>query len=171
MLSYVNFDIGRSLHVWPFNQSVQQQGGRVTRERILVLFFFCIDVAIFAVRSRISGLLAQLTQWSILFIREQVRIPVLPWFFICIIVSYLVALMLDWKPLFKPCSSRFSFPFVSERWKKFPQICFFFYLQSTHYPWVFYFAVEVVIQTADLWCQRRQLYSTFLDFEPGSQYS
>jgi hypothetical protein len=52
----------------------------VTRERILVLFFFCSDVAIFAVRSRISGLLAQLTQWSLAFIREQVWSRAARWF-------------------------------------------------------------------------------------------
>jgi len=48
------------------------QGGRVTRERILVLFFFCSDVAIRAIKSNSEGLLSTLTQWSLIFIKEQV---------------------------------------------------------------------------------------------------
>ena len=49
------------------------QNGQITRERILVLFFFCSDVAILAIRQRLTSLVAQLTQWSLEFIRNQVR--------------------------------------------------------------------------------------------------
>lgn len=48
------------------------KGGQVTRERILVLFFFCSDVAIFAIRSGAGKLISSLTEWSLLFIKEQV---------------------------------------------------------------------------------------------------
>ena len=48
------------------------KGGRVTRERILVLFFFCSDVAICAIRNEAGRLLASLTEWSLIFIKDQV---------------------------------------------------------------------------------------------------
>lgn len=48
------------------------KGGQVTRERILVLFFFCSDVAIFAIRSGAGKLISSLTEWSLLFIKDQV---------------------------------------------------------------------------------------------------
>lgn len=48
------------------------KGGQVTRERILVLFFFCSDVAIFAIRSGAGRLISSLTEWSLLFIKDQV---------------------------------------------------------------------------------------------------
>ena len=48
------------------------QGGKVTRERILVLFFFCSDVAIRAIKNNSEGWLSTLTQWSLVFIKEQV---------------------------------------------------------------------------------------------------
>lgn len=48
------------------------QGGNVTRERILVLFFFCSDVAILTIQRHCQGLLRQLTKWAILFIRDKV---------------------------------------------------------------------------------------------------
>ena len=48
------------------------QGGKVTRERILVLFFFCSDVAIRAIKNNSEGWLSTLTQWSLIFIKEQV---------------------------------------------------------------------------------------------------
>jgi len=44
----------------------------VTRERILVLFFFCSDVAIYAIRSGAGKLISSLTEWSLLFIKDQV---------------------------------------------------------------------------------------------------
>ena len=53
---------------------VSLQNGQITRERILVLFFFCSDVAILAIRRRASQLVAELTQWSLHFIRNQVRL-------------------------------------------------------------------------------------------------
>jgi hypothetical protein len=49
------------------------QGGQITRERILVLFFFCSDLSIMAVRCQLNGMLAKLTQWTLLFIRNKVR--------------------------------------------------------------------------------------------------
>ena len=49
------------------------QNGQITRERILVLFFFCSDVAILAIRQKATALVAQLTQWSLEFIRNQVN--------------------------------------------------------------------------------------------------
>lgn len=48
------------------------ENGQITRERILVLFFFCSDVAILAIRRRASQLVAELTQWSLHFIRNQI---------------------------------------------------------------------------------------------------
>nr|ADD24081.1 Apoptosis regulator BAX [Lepeophtheirus salmonis] len=48
------------------------QGGKITRERILVLFFFCSDIAIRAARCQMDGLLVTLTNWSLRFIREKV---------------------------------------------------------------------------------------------------
>ena len=50
----------------------KSQGGQITRERILVLFFFCSDLAIHSVRCRLNGMLAQLTRWTLMFIRGQV---------------------------------------------------------------------------------------------------
>ena len=47
-------------------------GREITRERILVLFFFSSDVAIRAVRKRLDGVLAALTTWTLDFIRERV---------------------------------------------------------------------------------------------------
>ena len=37
-----------------------------------MLFFFCSDVAIRAIKSNSEGLLSTLTQWSLIFIKEQV---------------------------------------------------------------------------------------------------
>jgi len=48
------------------------KGGQVTRERILVLFFFCSDVAIFAIKGGFGRLISSLTEWSLIFIKEQV---------------------------------------------------------------------------------------------------
>jgi len=48
------------------------KGGSVTRERILVLFFFCSDVAIFAIKTGAGRLLSSLTEWSLIFIKDQV---------------------------------------------------------------------------------------------------
>jgi len=48
------------------------ENGQITRERILVLFFFCSDVAILAIRQKASQLVSQLTQWSLQFIRNQI---------------------------------------------------------------------------------------------------
>jgi len=46
--------------------------GQITQERILVLFFFCSDVAILAIRQRATALVEQLTRWSLEFIRQQI---------------------------------------------------------------------------------------------------
>ena len=48
------------------------QGGRITRERIIVLFFFCSDVTIRAIKDNGEEWLAMLTQWSLSFIKDQV---------------------------------------------------------------------------------------------------
>merc|ERR1719219_3046045 len=48
------------------------ENGQITRERILVLFFFCSDVAILAIRQKAASLVANLTQWSLDFIRNQI---------------------------------------------------------------------------------------------------
>ncbi len=47
-------------------------GGEITRERVLVLFFFCSDLAIRAARCKLNGMLGTLTRWSLIFIRGQV---------------------------------------------------------------------------------------------------
>ena len=62
------------VHIWTRSESnccLASQGGQITRERILVLFFFCSDLAIYSVRCRLNGMLAQLTRWSLMFIRGQ----------------------------------------------------------------------------------------------------
>lgn len=46
--------------------------GQITQERILVLFFFCSDVAILAIKQRATALVEQLTRWSLEFIRQQI---------------------------------------------------------------------------------------------------
>lgn len=40
------------------------QGGNLTRERILVVFFFCSDVALFALQNHTVNLFCKLIQWS-----------------------------------------------------------------------------------------------------------
>ena len=49
------------------------QNGQITQERILVLFFFCSDVAILAIRQGATALVEQLTRWSLEFIKKQVK--------------------------------------------------------------------------------------------------
>eukprot|EP00092_Neocalanus_flemingeri_P029177 GFUD01031668.1.p1 GENE.GFUD01031668.1~~GFUD01031668.1.p1 ORF type:complete len:268 (+),score=79.41 GFUD01031668.1:143-946(+) len=46
--------------------------GGITQERILVLFFFCSDLAIRAVRSGLSSVLSSLTRWTVAFLRGTV---------------------------------------------------------------------------------------------------
>ncbi|TRY62165.1 hypothetical protein TCAL_02108 [Tigriopus californicus] len=48
------------------------EGGQITRERILVLFFFCSDVSILAVKHHLSGILSQLTKWTLAFIKDRI---------------------------------------------------------------------------------------------------
>lgn len=48
------------------------QDGGITQERILVLFFFCSDLAIRAVRSGLSSVLSSLTRWTVAFLRGTV---------------------------------------------------------------------------------------------------
>lgn len=48
------------------------EGGQITRERILVLFFFCSDVSILAVKHHLSGVLSQLTKWTLAFIKDRI---------------------------------------------------------------------------------------------------
>lgn len=48
------------------------ENGQITRERILVLFFFCSDVAILAIRNGLTGLVSNITRWSLDFIRHQI---------------------------------------------------------------------------------------------------
>ena len=45
----------------------------MTRERILVFFFFCSDLAIQAIRLRLSGVVQQLAKWTLDFIRSTVQ--------------------------------------------------------------------------------------------------
>ena len=47
-------------------------GNRITRCRIVALFFFCSDIAIKVVKSKMEGFLAQLTLWTLKFIKEKV---------------------------------------------------------------------------------------------------
>ena len=53
--------------------SILFQNGQITQERILVLFFFCSDVAILAIRQGATALVEQLTRWSLEFIKKQVK--------------------------------------------------------------------------------------------------
>merc|ERR1719334_759458 len=46
--------------------------GGITQERILVLFFFCSDLAIRAVRAGLKAVLSKLTRWSVAFLRGTV---------------------------------------------------------------------------------------------------
>ena len=48
------------------------QDGGVTQERILVLFFFCSDLAVRAARAGLRAVLARLTRWSCSFVRTVV---------------------------------------------------------------------------------------------------
>jgi len=48
------------------------ENGQITQERILVLFFFCSDVAILAIRQGATALVEQLTRWSLEFIKKQI---------------------------------------------------------------------------------------------------
>jgi len=48
------------------------QDGGITQERILVLFFFCSDLAIRAVRSGLSSVLTSVTRWTVAFLRGTV---------------------------------------------------------------------------------------------------
>ena len=59
------------------------QNGQITRERILVLFFFCSDVAILAIRNGLTGLVSNITRWSLDFIRNQVNILYIFKYFLC----------------------------------------------------------------------------------------
>lgn len=49
------------------------QNGIITRQRIVVLFFFCSDVAILAINQQASKLVSNLTEWSLTFIRNHVN--------------------------------------------------------------------------------------------------
>lgn len=44
------------------------QGGNMTRERVLVVFFFCSDLAVIALQSHALSIFRQLMQWSTGFI-------------------------------------------------------------------------------------------------------
>ena len=46
--------------------------GGITQERILVLFFFCSDLAIRAVRSGLRSALSSMTRWTVGFLRGTV---------------------------------------------------------------------------------------------------
>ena len=46
----------------------------MTRERILVFFFFCSDLAIQAIRLRLEGVMSQLAQWTLDYIRGTVSV-------------------------------------------------------------------------------------------------
>merc|ERR1712106_251514 len=46
--------------------------GGITQERILVLFFFCSDLAIRAVRSGLKTVFTSLTKWTVVFMRGTV---------------------------------------------------------------------------------------------------
>merc|ERR1719330_1767822 len=46
--------------------------GGITQERILVLFFFCSDLAIRAVRSGLQSAVSTLTRWTVGFLRGTV---------------------------------------------------------------------------------------------------
>ena len=46
--------------------------GGITQERILVLFFFCSDLAIRAVRSGLRSALSNMTRWTVGFLRGAV---------------------------------------------------------------------------------------------------
>jgi len=46
--------------------------GGITQERILVLFYFCSDLAIRAVKAGLTRLVSNLTRWSLAFIRGTV---------------------------------------------------------------------------------------------------
>jgi len=46
--------------------------GGITQERILVLFFFCSDLAIRAVRSGLQSVVSSLTRWTVGFLRGTV---------------------------------------------------------------------------------------------------
>merc|ERR1719341_1897943 len=46
--------------------------GGITQERILVLFFFCSDLALRALRAGLRATLSKLTRWSVAFLRGTV---------------------------------------------------------------------------------------------------
>ena len=46
--------------------------GGITQERILVLFYFCADLAVRAVKSGLLTIVSSLTKWSLAFIRGPV---------------------------------------------------------------------------------------------------
>merc|ERR1719400_1211943 len=48
--------------------------GGITQERILVLFFFCSDLALRALRAGLRTTLSQLTRWSVAFLRGTVAV-------------------------------------------------------------------------------------------------
>ncbi len=49
------------------------QDGKLSQERILVLFYFCTDLCICAVRRRLGrNILADLTAWTLRFLRDTV---------------------------------------------------------------------------------------------------
>ena len=56
----------------PFIYVLQGGSAGITRERVIVLFFFCSDVALEALRRRLDGAVARLTRWALDFIREHV---------------------------------------------------------------------------------------------------
>ncbi|EFX86309.1 hypothetical protein DAPPUDRAFT_313331 [Daphnia pulex] len=49
-----------------FSEMIQEifSGGTLTRERVLVVFFFCSDVALFALQNHTLNLFSKLIQWS-----------------------------------------------------------------------------------------------------------
>jgi len=50
------------------------QDGGITQERVLVLFFFCSDLALRALRAGLRTTLSQLTRWSVAFLRGTVAV-------------------------------------------------------------------------------------------------
>ncbi|XP_021948022.1 apoptosis regulator BAX isoform X2 [Folsomia candida] len=63
-----------TLDIDHFMQLLQElfQGGAITRERIVVLFFFCADVAMQALRQGLHSTFHRLVEWSLRYIATQV---------------------------------------------------------------------------------------------------
>ncbi|XP_057364542.1 uncharacterized protein LOC130685277 [Daphnia carinata] len=55
-----------TLNAQNFSEMIQEvfSGGNLTKERILVVFFFCSDVALFALQNHTLNLFSKLIQWS-----------------------------------------------------------------------------------------------------------